>query len=138
MNRLLLIGFCLAVAFAIGAGLWVVGGPEYARTVEQDRNRVFDLDALAGQIACVGQPKRPLPENLEKLEPCLGRQDANRTDAITNKPYSYAVLGPDVFEVCAEFAIDPRTARRLLPYENDLIMRDGNRVCIVRRKIGAE
>lgn len=34
MNRLLFIGFCLVVAFAIGVGLWVVGGPEYARMVD--------------------------------------------------------------------------------------------------------
>ncbi|WP_176248571.1 MULTISPECIES: hypothetical protein [unclassified Sulfitobacter] len=138
MNRLLFIGFCLVVAFAIGVGLWVVGGPEYARMVDQDRQRVFDLDVLADQIACVGQPKRVLPDNLEELEPCFGRPDANRNDPVTNMPFRYTVLGPDAFELCAELAIDPKAARRTLPYKNDLILRSGNTVCLVRRKAVAD
>jgi hypothetical protein len=138
MNRILFIGFCLAVAFAIGVGLWVVGGPEYARMVEQDRQRVLDLDALADQIACVGQAKRVLPDNLQGLEPCFGRQEANRNDAVTNDPYRYTVLGPDTFEVCADLAIDPKAARRTLPYKNDLVLRGGNTACLERRKLIAD
>ncbi len=138
MNRLLFIGVFLAVAFAVGVGLWVVGGPEYARNVEHDRQRVFDLDVLADQIACVGQPKRALPDNLEALDSCFGRPDANVNDPVTNMPYRYTVLGPDAFELCAELAIDPKAARRTLPYKNDLILRGGNTVCLVRRKAVAD
>ncbi|WP_341234953.1 hypothetical protein [uncultured Sulfitobacter sp.] len=134
MNRVLLIGFCLMVAVAIGAGLWVVGGPGYARMVEQDRQRVSDLGALADRIACKGQSERELPESLADVVPCPGYQDAQQHDLVTKEPYGYTRLDPNSFEVCAELAIDPETARRTLPYRNDLILRGGNIVCIARHE----
>jgi hypothetical protein len=138
MNRVLLIGFCLMVAMAIGAGLWVVGGPGYARMVEQDRQRVSDLGALADRIACKGQSERELPESLADVAPCPGYQGSNQHDPVTNEPYRYTRLDPNSFEVCAELAIDPETARRILPYRNDLILRDGNMVCLKRQRPVAE
>mgnify|MGYP005994213011 CR=1 FL=1 len=138
MNRVLLIGFCLMVAVAIGAGLWVVGGPGYARMVEQDRQRLSDLGTLADRIACKGQSERELPESLEDVAPCPGYQDAKQHDPVTNEPYRYTRLDPNTFEVCAELAIDPETARRTLPYRNDLILRDGNMVCLKRQRPVAE
>jgi hypothetical protein len=138
MNRVLLIGFCLMVAVAIGAGLWVVGGPGYARMVEQDRQRVSDLDALADRIACKGQSERELPESLADVPPCPGYMDVKQNDPVTKEPYSYTRLDPNSFEVCAELAIDPETARRTLPYRNDLILRDGNMVCLTRQRPVAE
>ncbi|MEM5519794.1 hypothetical protein [Sulfitobacter sp. AS59] len=138
MNRVLLVGFCLMVAVAIGAGLWVVGGPGYARMVEQDRQRVSDLGALADQIACKGQSERELPESLADVQPCPGYQDIQQRDPVTKEPYGYTRLDPNSFEVCAELAINPETARRTLPYRNDLILRDGNMVCIKRQLPVAE
>ena len=138
MNRVLLIGFCLMVAVAIGVGLWVVGGPGYARMVEQDRQRLSDLNALADRIACMGQPERELPESLADVAPCPGYQDAQQHDPVTKEPYSYTRLDPNSFEACAELAIDPETARRTRPYRNDLILRDGNMVCIKRQLPVAE
>jgi hypothetical protein len=134
MNRVLLIGFCLMVAVAIGAGLWVVGGPGYARMVEQDRQRVSDLRALADRIACKGQSERELPESLEDVPPCPGYQDAQQHDPVTKEPYGYTRLDPNTFEVCAELALDPETARRILPIKDDLILRGGNIVCIARHE----
>jgi hypothetical protein len=138
MNRVLLIGFCLMVAVAIGAGLWVVGGPGYARMVEQDRQRLSDLGELAERIACKGQPERELPESLEDVAPCPGYQDAQQHDPVTKEPYGYTRLDPNSFEVCAELAIDPENARRTLSYRNDLILRDGNMVCIKRQRLDVE
>jgi hypothetical protein len=138
MNRVLLIGFCLMVAVAIGAGLWVVGGPGYARMVEQDRQRLSDLNALADRIACKGQSERELPESLEDVAPCPGYQVSNQHDPVTKEPYGYTRLDPNTFEVCAELAIDPETARRTLSYRNDLILRDGNMVCLKRQRPVAE
>jgi hypothetical protein len=138
MNRVLLIGFCLMVAVAIGAGLWVVGGPGYARMVEQDRQRISDLNTLADRIVCAGEPTRDLPENLTDVAPCPGYQDAQQHDPVTKEPYGYTRLDPNSFEVCAEMAIDPETARRTLSYRNDLILRDGNMVCIKRQLPVAE
>jgi hypothetical protein len=138
MNRVLLIGFCLMVAVAIGAGLWVVGGPGYARMVEQDRQRLSDLNALADRIACKGQSERELPESLAYVAPCPRYQDAKQHDPVTKESYSYTRLDANSFEVCAELAIDPETARRTLPYRNDLILRDGNMVCIKRQRPVAE
>ncbi|SFS38312.1 hypothetical protein SAMN04488040_0116 [Sulfitobacter marinus] len=134
MNRVLLIGFCLMVAVAIGAGLWVVGGPGYARMVEQDRQRVSDLGTLADRIACKGQSERKLPESLEDVAPCPGYQDSNQHDPVTNEPYRYTKLNLNSFEVCAELALDPKTPRRILPFKNDLILRGGNIVCIARHE----
>jgi hypothetical protein len=138
MNRVLLVGICLMIAVAIGAGLWVVGGPGYARMVEQDRQRVSDLDALADRIACKDGSERELPESLAYVPPCPGYQDAQQHDPVTKEPYGYTRLDPNTFEVCAELAIDPETARRTLPYRHDLILRDGNMVCLKRQRPVAE
>jgi hypothetical protein len=138
MNRVLLIAFCLMVAVSIGAGLWVVGGPEYARMVEQDRQRLSDLNALADRIACKGQSERELPESFADLPPCPGYQDAKQHDPVTKEPYGYTRLDPNSFEVCAELAIDPENARRTLSYQNDLILRDGNMVCLTRQRLEVE
>jgi len=130
MNRILLIGFCLTVGVAIVGGLWVVGGPKYARMVEQDRQRVFDLNALADQIACAGDPTWNAPESLAEMTPCRGRRGASQHDPVTKEPYRYTKLNLNSFEVCAELALDPKTARRILPFKDDLILRGGNIVCI--------
>jgi outer membrane murein-binding lipoprotein Lpp len=134
MNRVLLIGFCLTVGVAIVAGLWVVGGPNYARMVEQDRQRVFDLNALADQIVCAGDPAWHAPESLAEMTPCRGHQRANLHDPVTKEPYHYTKLNLNSFEVCAELAIDPETPRRILAFKNDLILRGGNIVCIARHE----
>ena len=134
MNRILLIGFCLTVGVAIVAGLWVVGGPKYARMVEQDRQRIFDLNALADQIACADSPAWNVPKNLAEMTPCKRHKGANQHDPVTKEPYDYARLDPNTFEVCAELAIDPETAHRNLPFKDDLILRGGNTVCIARHQ----
>ncbi len=133
MNGVLLIGFCALVGGAVAGGLWVVGGPRYARMLKEDRTRVMRIKDIAAQLTCVGHPARPLPEKLEDLDPCSGGKPVALDDPVSGAPFIYTRLSDGAFEICARLAVDPKAARRDLPFENELILRAGGLACFKGR-----
>jgi hypothetical protein len=130
MNRMFLIGFCALIAAAIGGGLWVVGGPNHARLITQDADRLAALVDWHNRLRCLGR-SQGLPDSLEAAETCpdtvVFEGDLSPFDAVTGAPYVYTRLGGPAFEVCATLALDPQETGRL---RADMEMRAGNVVCL--------
>lgn len=136
MNRVFLAVFCLLVGGAIGAGLWVVGGPQKARIEQQDRDRIADLRTLHTRLISMESAGAPLPRTLEDDSVCAAWACEKGgsfppKDPATGMPYDYRRLSDDRFEICATLAQHPGTARAPVTLSDDMELRAGNVLCLV-------
>lgn len=91
------------VAAAVVAGFFIVGSPKEERLRKLDDLRVQDLQFLQSEILTYWINKEHLPENLDLLKDDI-RGIVVPKDRETGEDYSYAVKGPETFELCATFA----------------------------------
>jgi hypothetical protein len=102
----------LALA-AVAGGLWVAGGPEYARKTERDRDRYNDLANLAVTTSC-GRDSAPdsLPRedaetcDVRVVDPSRPNRIRGRTDPLTGEAYRFEKIDQTSFRVCADFETD--------------------------------
>lgn len=93
----------LLVVVAIGAGLWMVGGPRAARIEKRDRARFDDLERLVPYVKCVARRNdKKLPDRLEVVASC-DQTNLHLADPFTGASYHYEKVDENTFRLCAEF-----------------------------------
>lgn len=106
-NWFLFIAMALLAFFAVGAGLYTVGGPFAARLERQDFDLLQDLNQMATRLKC-NEPEIVLPETLQSNEMgtfCNGKYqrwtpvDRKRPDVAV----SYHRKSDTTFKLCAAF-----------------------------------
>ena len=102
-EHMLFAGFATAlVCAAIVAGFLTLGSPSRQRLAAQDRSRVADLKAVAGEIHSLW--KKGPPSALKDLASAPGARNLRVTDPVTGEPYEYTRREGTVYELCATFA----------------------------------
>jgi hypothetical protein len=101
-----MVGFAmtgLALAAIVG-GLWLAGGPGYARKEDNDRARYADLSSLRRALYCAdGTAPDTLPESGDAYCKGVFATNADVADPVTKAPYRYARLDDLRYRVCADF-----------------------------------
>jgi len=97
-------GTVAAVLFAIASGFFIVGSPAQQRLIRFDDQRVSDLQNLQSQIINHWTQKQILPATLDELTDSISGF-VPPLDPSTNQPYSYQVVTPLSFNLCATFAL---------------------------------
>ncbi len=90
------------VTIAVVAGFFIVGSPREERLRRFDQQRVENLQFLQGELINYWMNKAKLPANLSLLKDDL-RGIFIPTDPENNQAYSYKVLSPLKFQLCANF-----------------------------------
>ena len=93
----------VAVAVALIAGILAVGPPSAQRAKKLDEARRADLAAIEELVAGFVRVHHRLPVDLAALSEEPGYA-VPRNDPESGKPYEYAVLNPDTYRLCADFA----------------------------------
>jgi len=94
------LGIFTLASFVIG--LFVVGTPATQRNRRFDEQRVTSLQYIQDQVINYWADKRTLPAQLTDLENSVNNFIVP-TDPETKLPYSYTILTPTTFELCATF-----------------------------------
>lgn len=94
----------ILVAAAAAAGFFIVGSPQQERLRRFDERRISDLQFLQSEIINYWLKKEKLPENLELLRDDI-RGIQVPSDPGTGIAYGYEVLGPESFNLCANFTL---------------------------------
>ena len=84
MNRILFPLLVIFITAGLVGGFLIVGGPDFARKERHDEQRANDLRKLARYYRCQPEVRDP----------------------VTGKPYDFALIDDDTFEICAEFETD--------------------------------
>jgi hypothetical protein len=111
----LAVAVALVAAAAVGAGLVMIGSPGEARLRRFDERRVADLRQISRSVALYWTVHEALPESLAQLAD-LGGVTVPVGDPSTGAPYSYRVLDPARYELCAVF---DRAVEELAPRSTD-------------------
>lgn len=122
---------------AIAAGLYMIGGPSFARQDRFDAKRLSEITHIVTAMLCSERKehKTPLPESLSD-EAIHGDCAASRirNDALldpeTSKPYSYRKIDKTDFEVCATFYDAARAWKRSIKRLNRGANFDANLGCL--------
>lgn len=94
-----------AVAAAIAAGAFVIGGPGQARLRHLDGERIQSLERIAGAVDAYHRQRHALPPDLKAAADQEGVFPASTLrDPETGQPYLYAPTGADSYRLCAVFA----------------------------------
>ncbi|MEK7641084.1 MAG: hypothetical protein AAB389_03765 [Patescibacteria group bacterium] len=92
-----------AVTATIVAGFFIVGSPNYARLLQQDSQRVSDLQMIQSEILNFWINKARLPKTLVELNDDI-RGFHVPQDPTTGETYTYQTTGTQSFKLCAVFA----------------------------------
>ncbi|MDP1719056.1 MAG: hypothetical protein Q8L24_01370, partial [bacterium] len=95
-----IIGIVTAI---IVAGFFIVGSPLSARLLQQDNQRVSDLQMVQSEILNFWMNKARLPKILSELEDDI-RGIRIPKDPVTGVAYTYTATSPQSFTLCATFA----------------------------------
>jgi hypothetical protein len=100
-GRWLAITAAVAMAAAVGSGLWILGTPGHQRDLRLDARRVQDLRELSTRIGGYWMLHQKLPPELAQLNvnPAVLR------DPLTGAPYAYKVDGKARYHLCAHFKL---------------------------------
>lgn len=114
-HRVAAVACAVLVLSAVSWGLFIAGGPQYARKAQLDEARVEDLRMIQHQIfdmtygpsrynlqARPTQLPTPLPSNLLTVQEQATAQKIRITDPVSGMPYGYSVDG-STFSLCATF-----------------------------------
>lgn len=107
MNRVIAIGAACLVIGALGAGLFMVGGPNHARNEKYDRARLDDIGSIFRALSCSNPGPMPTELSKDEIERTCSRglpEDA-LTDPKTKEIYAFKQVSDDVVEVCAIFSL---------------------------------
>ncbi len=91
------------VTAAIVAGFFIVGSPNYARLLQQDSQRVSDLQMIQSELLNFWLNKARLPKTLTELNDDI-RGFRVPQDPVTGETYVYKTTGTQSFKLCAVFA----------------------------------
>ena len=95
----------ILVVVAVLGAFFVVGSPTSARQASYDRQRVIDLENIQWQIINHWQSKEVLPADLASLNDSIsGFKIPKDPDPESESTYTYSVIGPMQFELCATFS----------------------------------
>jgi hypothetical protein len=96
-----------AVVGGLIAGFWVLGTPGRQRQISADRQRIEDLQAVADILH--QQSQQSLDQEEAYTLPDTLTDSENRTDPVSNQPYTYQRLSDQTYQLCADFATDSST-----------------------------
>jgi len=96
------IGAAVVVLIAIISGFFIMGTPGEVRLMRFDSEKVSNLQDIQWQIVNYWQQKEALPATLEELEDPISGYGIP-TDPQTGESYTYNVVGPTSFQLCATF-----------------------------------
>ena len=105
----------LAVASAVGYGIYVVGSPAGQRLLKFDGQRVSDLQSISYALDTYWDQNGELPEALEDLRESRFYNVRSIHDPATNQPYEYRVVAGNLFQLCAVFATDSSRKEQRVP-----------------------
>jgi hypothetical protein len=100
-NRTTVLLAAIAIAGAIVAGVWTVGGPAQGAAERRDNTRIDDLRRLSRLVDCEARSEGRLPARLEASAAC--GSTANLADPYTGAPYRYEIVTPTSYRICADF-----------------------------------
>lgn len=95
-------GTSAMVLVSIVAGFFIVGSPAEQRQIRFDERRVGDLQNIQGSVINHWTQKNALPAKLENLTDSISGF-VPPVDPETNAAYTYEILSPLSFKLCAEF-----------------------------------
>jgi hypothetical protein len=96
----LLIGL---IGISVAGAIYVSGGPVKARYLAQDQQRVKDLRSIYYDVDRFYQNEGRLPNALEELDKSPATFIGNKKDLITGRPYGYAVVDANTFQLSSDF-----------------------------------
>jgi len=97
-------GAAIAVVLVAGLGLWMSGSPVAARSHALDERRERDLGEIQAAVNQHYTRFAVLPDSLGALRgPNPGTRVPDLRDPVTGAPYTYRVMGPTRYELCATF-----------------------------------
>ncbi len=133
------------VTASIIAGFFIVGSPNYARLLQQDGQRISDLQMIQSEILNFWINKARLPKMLSELNDSI-RGVTIPKDPTTGVAYTYTVTGPESFQLCALFAkpslnspsvlgkpVPAMPASYSVPYGQENWQHDAGQVCFDRK-----
>ena len=107
--RLFSVVVCVVMAGVIGLGLWYSGNPWQARASRLDNLRSSDLVQIGSSLNNHWNRTAMLPAQLSDMASSTYPEyiDASYlTDPDTKIPFSYRVLSPNSYQLCATFDTD--------------------------------
>ena len=96
----LLIGL---IGISVAGAIYVSGGPVKARYLAQDQQRVKDLRSIYYDVDRFYQSEGRLPTELDELDKSPATFIDNKKDLMTGKPYGYAVVDGNTFQLSSDF-----------------------------------
>jgi len=130
----------LLVLVSIIFGFVIMGSPTTQRLKRFDDRKVSDLQTIQWQAINYWQLKQKLPANLDDLSDPLSNFVVP-TDPQTSKPYTYQVVSPLKFKLCADFNAPNKNLRGMSePYypkpmgvgENETWQHEKGNICFDR------
>lgn len=91
------------VSATVIAGFFIVGSPKYARLIEQDNQRISNLQMIQSEILNFWTNKARLPKVLSELNDSI-RGVSVPYDPVSGTEYTYEISGKESFRLCAIFA----------------------------------
>lgn len=87
---------------AVIVGFVSVGGPQKAREIRQDAERLGDLNDIRDFVECVARATdQVVPESLEGHDIC--NWEVPFVDPYSDEPYAYEKLSDTAYQLCAGF-----------------------------------
>lgn len=103
----------VAVAAVVG-GLYATGGPQAARVLKRDVQRLDDLLAIKERIDCLAYAlDEGVPETFDHNDLC--DWEVPLADPFTGSPYVYEKLTDTAYKLCAEFENPERLIQQYGP-----------------------
>lgn len=96
------IGVGVLALVAVISGFFIIGTPQHVRMLRYDDQKVQDLQTLQYQVVNHWQVKRVLPADLTETVDLLSNQSVP-LDPQSGTAYTYKVLSPLSFQLCADF-----------------------------------
>lgn len=103
LTKILAIAIAILALGSVVAGFFIVGTPGEQRQRRFDEQRLMDLQTIQGQVINYWTQKNTLPKNLIDLQDDISGFIVPNDPSDYKMVYSYNILGPLSFELCAFF-----------------------------------
>ncbi len=107
LNKIMAISSLVVIIASIVGGFVIMGSPQTVRLMRFDERKINDLQNIQWQIVNYWQQKHSLPLALTDLSDPISNYQIP-LDPQTGVAYDYRVLGPEEFELCADFNLANR------------------------------
>ncbi len=98
----------IVVLIILGFGFYVLGSPITQKSLRLDNQRISDLQTIQWRVINFWQQKSVLPVSIDALKDPLADYGVIPVDPETKESYTYKVLSPTSFELCANFSLSAR------------------------------